>query len=169
MKRIIRRLLHKNLSVAQLIGFILSNFVGLAIVILGVQFFEDARPIWEDEDSFIRKDYLVVNKRVTGANTFGTSSAFSDSEVEDLERQPWVRKVGRFTPADYRIYASLATGGRAMSTYMFLESIPSGFIDVAGADWTFRPGDKSVPIIISKDYLSLYLSLIHISEPTRHT
>ena len=156
MKRIIRRLLHKNLSVAQLIGFILSNFVGLAIVILGVQFFEDARPIWEDEDSFIRKDYLVVNKRVTGANTFGTSSAFSDSEVEDLERQPWVRKVGRFTPADYRIYASLATGGRAMSTYMFLESIPSGFIDVAGADWTFRPGDKSVPIIISKDYLSLY-------------
>lgn len=44
MKRIIRRLLHKNLSVAQLIGFILSNFVGLAIVILGVQFFEDARP-----------------------------------------------------------------------------------------------------------------------------
>ena len=67
MKRLIRRLLHKNLSLSQLSGFILSNFAGLAIVILGLQFFEDARPIWEDEDSFIRKDYLVINKRVTGA------------------------------------------------------------------------------------------------------
>ena len=67
-----------------------------------------------------------------------------------------MRRVGEFTSANYRIYASVQTGGHHMSTYMFLESIPTDFIDVAGDDWTFTPGDKSVPIILSKDYLSLY-------------
>lgn len=156
MNRLIRRLLHKNLSAAQLIGFILSNFAGLAIVILGLQFFEDARPIWEDEDSFIRKDYLVVNKRVTAAHTLGESSSFTPEQISQIEAQPWCRKVGRFTSADYRIYASIDQGGRSMSTYMFLEAIPANFIDMPPADWGFRPGNKTVPIIISKDYLSLY-------------
>ena len=54
MKKLLRRLLHRNLSRTQLAGFVLSNFTGLAIVILGVQFFMDARPIWDDEESFIR-------------------------------------------------------------------------------------------------------------------
>lgn len=154
--KLIRRLLHRNLSRAQLAGFVLSNLTGLAIVILGLQFFIDGRPIWADDDSFIRKDYLVVNKRISGANTLGASAAFTPEQIADLEKQPWVRRVGRFTSADYRVYASVNAGGRSMSTYMFLESIPASFIDVAGSDWTFSPSAKSVPIIISKDYLSLY-------------
>lgn len=156
MKQLIRRLLHKNLSKAQLTGFILSNFAGLAIVILGLQFFEDARPIWEDEDSFIRKDYLVINKHVTGANTLGEPTTFTAEEIADIEKQPWSRKTGKFTSADYRLYASMQSGGQGLKTFMFLESIPGEFIDVAGKDWTYEPGQTTVPIIISKDYLSLY-------------
>lgn len=157
MKKLIQRLLHKNLSKAQLLGFILSNFAGLAIVILGLQFYEDAKPIWQDEDSFIRKDYLVINKRVTGANTLGEPSTFSDEQIKEIESQPWVRKVGRFTAADYRLSASLQQpGGPGMSTALFLEAIPGDFIDVADRNWGYNPGDKTVPVIISKDYLSLY-------------
>lgn len=157
MKKLIQRLLHKNLSKAQLLGFILSNFAGLAIVILGLQFFEDAKPIWQDEDSFIRKDYLVINKRVTGANTIGEPSTFTPEQIAEIEAQPWVRKVGRFTAADYRLTASLQqAGGHAMRTALFLEAIPGDFIDVADRNWGYTPGDKTVPVIISKDYLSLY-------------
>lgn len=157
MNKLIQRLLHKNLSKAQLLGFILSNFAGLAIVILGLQFFEDAKPIWQDEDSFIRKDYLVINKRVTGANTLGEPSTFTPAQVKEIETQPWVRKVGRFTAADYRLSASMRqAGGRGMSTALFLEAIPGDFIDVADKNWGYTPGDNTVPVIISKDYLSLY-------------
>ena len=164
MKRLIRRLLHKNLSLSQLLGFILSNFAGLAIVILGLQFFEDARPIWEDEDSFIRKDYLVINKRVTGANTLGASSTFTPEQIEEIESQPWVRKVGRFTAADYRLTASLRQeGGSGMSTYLFLESIPSEFIDVKERDWTYKPGDSTVGMAqLSEQTISSVPLLVHI-------
>lgn len=158
MNDIIRRLLRRNLSKTQLAGFILANIAGIAIIILGIQFYEDARPLWNDEDSFIRKDYLVINKQVTAGTTWGTdSSSFSEEEIADIDAQPWVRKVGKFTSADYRLYASLAQeGARKMSTYLFFESIPSEFIDVADDQWSYTPGDDTVPIIISKDYLSLY-------------
>lgn len=154
---IINRLLRKNLSRTQIAGFIISNLAGLAIVITAMQFYQDVRSIWESEDSFIKKDYLVVNKKVTSANTLkGTASGFSEADIADLEAQPWVRKVGRFTRADYRLSGSIDQGGRSLSTYMFFESLPKEFIDVDPSAWTFRPGDKRVPIIISKDYLTLY-------------
>lgn len=158
MNNIIRRLLRRNISKTQLAGFTLANIAGIAIIILGIQFYEDAKPLWNDEDSFIRKDYLVVNKRVTAGNTWGTdSSSFSAAELADIESQPWVRKAGKFTSANYRLYASLAQqNARTMSTYLFFESIPSEFIDVADEQWRYTPGDQTVPIIISKDYLSLY-------------
>jgi len=136
---------------------VLSNFIGLAIVAGGLQFYLDARSIWDDEDSFVKSDYLVVNKRVTSANTMGnSSSSFTSDEIADIERQPWVRKAGTFSSADYRVKASVNQDGRGMSTYMFFESIPGDFVDVAKGNWTFHEGDAEIPIIISKDYLTLY-------------
>ena len=154
---IIQRLLRKNLSMAQLVGFTLANFIGLLIVLLGLQFYTDVRSIWQDEDSFMQKDYLVINKRVSGSGLLtGERASFSADEIADLETQSWVRKVGRFSSADYRLSASIEQAGRSMSTYMFFESIPSEFVDVDSDEWGYEEGDNVVPIIISKDYLSLY-------------
>ena len=154
---IIHRPLRKNLSMAQLAGFTLANFIGLLIVLLGLQFYTDVRSIWQDEDSFMQKDYLVINKRVSGSGLLtGERASFSADEIADLERQSWVRKVGRFSSADYRLSASIEQAGRSMSTYMFFESIPSEFVDVDSDEWGYEEGDNVVPIIISKDYLSLY-------------
>lgn len=154
---IIQRLLRKNLSMAQLVGFTLANFIGLLIVLLGLQFYTDVRSIWQDEDSFMQKDYLVINKRVSGSGLLtGERASFSADEIADIEKQSWVRKVGRFSSADYRLSASIEQAGRSMSTYMFFESIPSEFVDVDSDEWSYEEGDNVVPIIISKDYLSLY-------------
>ncbi|MBR4887005.1 MAG: ABC transporter permease [Muribaculaceae bacterium] len=154
---IIHRLLRKNLSMAQLVGFTLANFIGLLIVLLGLQFYTDVRSIWQDEDSFMKKDYLIVNKKVSGSGFLtGERASFSAEEIADIEKQSWVRKVGQFTSADYSLTASVQQGGRGMSTYMFFESIPSEFVDVDSDEWGYEEGDNVVPIIISKDYLSLY-------------
>lgn len=156
-KNLVGRLLSRNISKAQLAGFVLSNFIGLAIVITGIQFYTDVKSIWEKEDSFIKRDYLVVNKQVTASNTLGQQkSDFSADEISDIRKQPWVRKIGEFEAADYNVYAYMEQGGRTMSTSMFFESIPDEFIDVEASDWRFKPGDKVIPVIISKDYLTLY-------------
>lgn len=149
-------LLRKNTSPARIAGFVLSNFLGLAIILGGLQFYLDARSIWEDDDSFIRSDYMVINKRVTSENTLGGASGFSTSEIDDIAGQPWVRRVAPFSSAGYKVYASVMQQGRGMSTNMFFESIPGDFVDVPASRWSWWEGDDEVPLIISKDYLTLY-------------
>lgn len=154
---LISKLLRKNMSPARIAGFVLSNFIGLTIVTAAVQFYLDARAIYGSDDSFIKKDYLVVNKHITSDNSINAvSSAFTPEEIADIEKQPWVRKTGKFESTDYHVSACVMQGGRSMQTSMFFESIPSEFIDVAGSRWHYRDGSKTVPIIISKDYLALY-------------
>lgn len=152
------KLLRKNISLGRIAGFALSNFIGLLIVAGAVMFYVDSRAIWNDEESFVQTDYIVVNKKVTSANTLWGSdkSRFADEEIEELKAQPWVREIGKFSASDFRVYASVSHGGRGMETAMFFESIPDNFVDSAGADWHFSEGDRSVPLIISKDYLTLY-------------
>ncbi len=153
----IRKLLRKNTSPSRVAAFLLSNFIGLAIVLGALQFYLDARSIWTGSDSFISSDFLVVNKKVTSANTFGTTStAFSEEEIADIESQPWVRSLGRFRSSDFRVSAAVRQGGRSMSTSMFFESIPDSFVDVPASQWSWQEGGDAVPIIISKDYLTLY-------------
>lgn len=154
---LISKLLRKNTSVARIAGFILSNFIGLAIIAGGIQFYTDARSLWASDDSFIKSDFLVVNKKVTSSNLWDDSgSGFTVSEIDDIRRQPWVRKVGGFSSTDYRVWASVDQGGRGLSTMLFFESVPDDFVDVEGDEWRFKEGDAVVPIVISKDYLALY-------------
>lgn len=152
------KLLRKHISAGQLIGFSIANLIGLTIVILAVQFYGDVRPIFNDEESFVSRDYLVITQRVTGMGAlFGSSSEFSEEAIADIEKQPWVRKVGRFSTSGYDIVASVGIGGgRSMSTKFFFESIPTEFLDINPDDWHFSPQNPEVPVIVSKDYLALY-------------
>ncbi len=155
---IISKLLRKNTSPARIAGFALSNFIGLLIVAGVVMFYIDSRGLWDDKDNFINTDFIVVNKKVTSANTFGGSEStrFSADEISDLQSQPWVRRVGEFSSSDFRVYASVSQGGRGMETALFFESVPDDFVDVPAGDWRYSEGDQVVPVIIPKDYLALY-------------
>ena len=152
----ISRLLRKNTPPARIIGFVHSNSIRLALVIGGLQFYLDARSIWEADDSFIRSDYLVINKRVTSGNTLGGADGFSPEEIAEINAQPWVRKSAPFTSSDFMVRAALQQGGRGMSTSMFFEAIPDEFVDVPKSQWSWQEGAHEVPLIISKDYLTLY-------------
>ncbi len=156
--KLIWKLLRKHISASQLIGFSIANLVGLTIVILAVQFYEDVKPVFNDEESFISKDYLVITRNVTGVGAMlGNSGEFGDADIADIEAQPWCRKVGRFANSEYSIYATIGlTGDRAMRTQFFFESIPGDFIDVNDAEWGFNPARPEIPVIVSRDYISLY-------------
>ncbi len=157
MKKLMWKLLRKHVSVGQFVGFSLANLIGLSIVIVALQFYSDVRPVFEDEEGFLKKDYLVITRKVSGAGALlGGSASFDESAISDLKSQSWVRSVGKFSTSSYAIYASVNVGGgRAMRTQFFFESLPSEYIDVSQDEWDYTPGGV-IPVIMSKDYLSLY-------------
>lgn len=147
-------LLRQNLSKGQMMGYALANIVGLAVILIGVLFYCDSQHDNSRDDQFFSNDYVVLSKKVEG---FGfTPTAFSDEEIDTLSRQKWARKVGRFTSSRFAINGAVEMGGKRMSTYLFFESVPDEFFDVKPDGWTFHPGDKQVPIMLCKDYLTLY-------------
>ena len=158
MKDIIWKLLRQHISKSQLIGFAIANLIGLTIVLLAVQFYRDIRPVFNDEESFISKDYLIITRAVTGAGAMmGSNGEFSENDIRDIEQQPWCRQVGRFLNSDFAVDARLGVGSsHAMHTQFFFEAIPNEFIDIDPDQWGFSSSKPEVPVVISRDYLSLY-------------
>lgn len=163
MKGLLWKLLKKHVSKSQMFGFAMANIIGLTIVLLGVQFYQDVRNIFADEDSFMRKDYLVVTKRVGELNAIATmmgggANTFTDNELTQLRNEPWVRDVGEFSTSNYQVYGTISLAGQSVSlrSSFFFEAVPDKFLDVKSKDWHFDPEHPQIPIIVSKDYLSLY-------------
>lgn len=153
----VNTLLRHNMSASRLAVFLICCFLGLSIVMGALQFWNDARSLLADSDSFLKSDFLVLNKKVTAAGLWGDGdTSFTEGELADLQAQPWVRNTGLFTPADYRVWASVEQAGRGMSSMMFFESVPDSFVDVPADRWRWLEGDSDVPVIIPKDYLTLY-------------
>lgn len=151
------KLLRQHISVSQLAGFFLANLCGMIIVLLGIQFYRDVLPVFTQGDSFIKKDFIIVSKKVSTLGTLvGKSSTFSTGDVAEIEEQPFTKSVGRFLPSQFKVSAGMGMQGIRMSTDMFFESVPDEFVDVKLDKWTFDPSSDVVPIIIPRNYLNLY-------------
>ncbi|MCR8917629.1 FtsX-like permease family protein [Bacteroides sp. ET225] len=151
------KLLRQHVSVAQLVGFALANLCGMVIVLMSVQFYKDVLPVFMQGDSFMKKDYLIVSKRVsTLGSVVGRSSAFSSAEQAELEEQPFTKSVGAFTPARFRVSAGMGMQGMQLSTALFFESVPDAYVDTDLEGWSFSPGQEEIPIVLPRNYLNLY-------------
>lgn len=160
---LLRRLLRKNISAAQLIGYSIANLLGLTIVMTAIHLYTDIHTLIspDSHDTLISRDYLIISKQISLSGSLFSNddpTRFTTDEINQLKTQPWVRQIGTFTSAEYQVAAAVDLGGRSMSTYLFFESIPEEFFDVTPPGWQFDPDDPhaQIPIIISRDYLTLY-------------
>lgn len=167
MNALLLRLLKRHISPAQLLGFVLANLIGLGILLLGLQFYRDALTALSAKDSLMRADYLIISKQVTSGLFGSRDNSFTTEEIADLEQQPFVAALGRFTPSKFQVSAGLGLGstlGGGLSTYMFLEAVPDRFLDLKPSDWHWEEGQQEVPLIIPRSYLGLYNSAFAQSQ-----
>lgn len=152
------KLLRQHISISQFAGFFFANLVGVLIILVGVQFYTDVQAVYDGEDSFMKEDYLIVNKQIGAVTTIsGKSNAFTEAEIADIRSQSFVSQVGTFTSSAFNVSASFDLHEYAhFSTDMFFESVPDGFVDVKSSEWTFKEGDSVIPIILPRNYLDLY-------------
>ncbi|MDR2652319.1 MAG: ABC transporter permease [Prevotellaceae bacterium] len=146
------------MSLPQLAGYVFAGFIGLSIILFGIQFYADTKPLYSSNDSFLNPDFLVINKKVsTLSNLSISSTSFSEKDVADIKKQPFVKELGFFTSSTFGIRASIASSsfGR-FYTEMFFEAVPDNFIDVQSEDWTWNDEQNYIPIIIPRTYLTLY-------------
>ena len=153
------KLMRRHISLGQLAGFFFANLCGMVIVLLSIQFYQDVAPVFTEGDSFMKKDYIIVSKKVSTLGSFvGKSSTFSQTEIDEIEEQLFTRGVGEFTPSQFNVSAGVGMEqlGLNLSTAMFFESVPDKYVDTNLDGWHFEPGQEEIPIIIPRNYLNLY-------------
>lgn len=157
--RLVWKLLRRHVSLPQLAGFFFANLCGMVIVLLSVQFYKDVLPVFTQGDSFMKKDYVIVSKKVSTLGSFvGKSKTFSPQDIDEIKQQPFTKRVGAFTPSQFKVSAGMGmeNTGLQMSTAMFFESVPDEYVDVSLDKWEFDENEPVIPIIIPRNYLNLY-------------
>lgn len=157
--KLIWKLLRQHISLGQLTGFFFANLFGMMIVLLSVQFYKDVLPIFTSGDSFMKKDFIILTKKVsTLGSLVGSSSSFSEGDIAEVKEQSFAKKVGIFQPSQFSVSAGLGMQdvGLHLSTDMFFESVPNEYVDVSLDKWHFDEHNHVIPIIIPRNYLNLY-------------
>ena len=155
----LHKLQRKTLVPTQMIGYTLTLFIGVTIILVSVQLFWDLKPMLFDGSAIFKSKSAVVSKRVNILTSIDKDRIyFSADEIEELKTQKFTKEVSSFMNASFRIKARTPESGGipVFSTDLFFESIPEKFLDIQPDDWKWDASQDFLPIIIPEDYLNLY-------------
>lgn len=169
------KLLRTHLNGWQIAAYTAANLIGMIIVGMAMQIYRDVVPADNGSASDPLGDirYSVVS-RPARTSFFGTSTqGITEEEINDITRQPWAASAAPFIPAGFDVTVGLSFGGRGFSTALFFEGVPDEYLDVKPQGWVFDPAKPEIPIILPREYLTLYnfgfaptRGLPTIDEPT---
>lgn len=169
------KLLRTHLNGWQIAAYTAANLIGMIIVGMAMQIYRDVVPADNGSASDPLGDirYSVVS-RPARTSFFGTSTqGITEEEINDITRQPWAASAAPFIPAGFDVTVGLSFGGSGFSTALFFEGVPDEYLDVKPQGWVFDPAKPEIPIILPRDYLTLYnfgfaptRGLPTIDEPT---
>lgn len=110
-------------------------------------------------------DFLVINKTVQANRERDRSlTSFSKADIDSLQQQKFVEKIGLLTATNYSVNVSSYTDAFPFYTDAYFESVPDEFIDVKSEDWKWAEGDRNLPVIIPTFFLDLYNSGMALSQ-----
>jgi len=128
---------------------------GLLLLFLSALTWMDFRQIFNEknpQDSM--SEYLIVGKMI--ANEKGAQNRlFTNGEIDEIKAFKNVRGVGSLTANQFPVAANIG-GNLGFHTELFLEAVDNSFLDNLPQNWSWQPGQNTVPILISNDFLNLY-------------
>lgn len=161
--KLLFKLLRQNVSLWQIVGFVIANLIGGAIVLVGLQAYLDFDRFMKKESGLLSEGYVVVTKPINGLSAItsiiGVKPVFRTQEIEDIKKHPNVTDVGVFTTANFGIRGNFSLGELNISTDLFMEAVPDRFLDVkfdSPKDWDAGVDGTFVPVVIPRKYLNIY-------------
>jgi hypothetical protein len=130
--------------------------IGVVLLLVSMQMFVNIRQLLQENNP--RKsggyDFISISKTFTNDNR-GKDNSFTIADISNLKKQPDIRDVAPLISNKFRVRA---TAGDIIpfSTDLFLESIDNNFIDTVPPTFTWQPGQITVPVIFSSDFLEMY-------------
>lgn len=128
----------------------LGTVIGLFLMLTAVQTYFDLQTIIQTDDS----NFVSINKKVGLLNMLGGASRFSEADLQSIEDQPFVKQFAPYSSSQFQVLAVVPAIG--FQSEFFFEAVPDAFLDEVPSRFKWQEGDRQLPIILSRDYLSLY-------------
>ena len=153
------KLQKRTLVLSQIIGYALTIFVGVTIILVTSQFYFDIKPLMSEQTDIFNNKSAVISKNISVFKTINKEKIyFTDKEINDLKSQSFTKSVSKFNTATFKInaYSNKTESVPVYYTDLFFESIPDEYLDVETEDWKWDVSLDFIPIIIPENYLNLY-------------
>jgi len=153
------KLQKRTLNVFQIIGYALTFFVGVTIILSTSQFYLDIKPLLYKHTDVFKSKSAVINKNISIFKTIDKEKIyFTDTEIKELKEQSFTKGVSEFNSATFKInaYTNKTESVPVFYTDLFFESIPDKYLDVETDEWNWQSSLDFIPIIIPENYLKLY-------------
>ncbi|MCO6497130.1 MAG: hypothetical protein J5I50_05655 [Chitinophagaceae bacterium] len=130
--------------------------VGLIVLLMAVQMFVNIQDLLNKKAPKESRsyDYVSVTKTITNEN-MGKDNSFSGSDITRLKEMGAIEEVAPVTSNKFKATVS-AGSALPFSSEAFLESVNTAFLDTLPANFSWVPGQKDVPVIISSEFLEMY-------------
>ena len=130
------------------IGFLM----GLLILLIAMQLYIQINELFSGRKE---ASYLLISKPVGLSNmlTFSQSN-FSETDIADLKKQPFVEAVGEVIANQFEVMAYV----KRVNFYseLFFEAVEDKFLDTNPREFRWVEGQELIPVIIARDMLDLY-------------
>jgi ABC-type antimicrobial peptide transport system permease subunit len=157
MRRLLNKIFFARIGLSR---FVLSAFafiIGLSLVFLSLQAYLKISEFIAPKMGL--SDYVILKKEVGMAHTLfgvlGAKANFSKEDVEDLQKQEFVEDMGVFQSGRFKVTA-FAGGDLGFYTELFLESVPTRFLEEKPSNFRWEENSGFLPIIMSQEFLDLY-------------
>ncbi len=154
---LLRRLLLLPGSRIRSVLALLALGVGTALLLLSISTWWNFNALVNGSNrAGSTKAIVVVGKNITDYNMASVSgNSFSTGEIAYLRSAPEVLDVGEIISAGFPVYAMMG-GQITMATDLPLASVPDRFLDTIPDAWTWQPGDRNLPVLLSTQFLDIY-------------
>ncbi len=153
------RLIYQGLGWIRLGGMAGGVMLGWWLLFGGVHLARIVRQTLREQRDLLASEYLIVNKPVGLAGLLRADTAgFTEAELDDLRRQPFVQSLAPFQAGRFAVRASTGADSvvPGLESDLFLEAVPDEYLDFEPTEWRWAPGMTEVPIVVPRDYLALY-------------
>ena len=131
-----------------------GTWVGLSFLFLAVHFLLRLNSYGNDSET-LKSNVMILQKKVGSSATLQIAKTdFDETDLELLREVSAVEAVEPVINNNFRVW--LETNDRMLPVFktdVFLQAVPSNFLDIQSPDWQWKIGDKKVPIIMPRDFL----------------
>ena len=152
--RLIRKLLFANQDKKQVFFAFFGVLIGFVFISISTHYLIQLNKLDKSSD-ILNSNTITIQKQVSTSSTLTISNnTFSNEEIVFYQNLSFIEKVVSVENNDFPV--ELKSDDPLVPYFrsdIYIQSIPSNFLDVKSTLWKWDKEDKTVPIILPRDFV----------------